>query len=424
MRDKASRTYDVVVWGATGFTGRLVAEYLLEAYGTDDSLRWAIAGRSRAKLEEVRRALGPRASRLDTLSADASDERSLEALAARTRVVCTTVGPYAEYGSRLVAACVRQGTDSCDLCGEPIWMQRMIDEHHDAARESGARIVNSCGFDSIPSDCGVAFLNDFTKRQTGLPCSRVALRVEHMRGGMSGGTIASLLGALAEVRRNPSSALAFADPYSLNPAEARSGPDGPDLERAAFDEDLGAWITPFIMASINTRIVRRTNALLGYPYGADFRYEEALLVGKGAWARLEAHAVSLGLAAFVRSATLAPGLARQLLPRPGQGPSRERRESGSFSMLLVGRKVDGGLVQARVSGKRDPGYGCTSRMLGESAVCLARDFPAEAPGGLLTPASAMQEQLLPRLREKAGLTLEILAAGREDTGPSWSTARP
>lgn len=408
MKDRALRDYDVVVWGATGFTGRLVAEHLSETYGADGGLRWAIAGRNQAKLEEVKRALGPGASQLDLLYADARDERSLAALAGQTRVVCTTVGPYAEHGAPLVAACVEQGTDYCDLCGETPWMQQMIDLHHEAAEQSGARIVTSCGFDSIPSDCGVAFLDAQAKQRSGHPCRRIALRVEHLRGGLSGGTTASMFSTLADARQNPRAASVLRNPYALNPPGARSGPDGPDLAGVAFDEALGAWLAPFIMASVNTRVVRRSNALLGYTYGRDFRYEEAMLVGKGARGRIKATAVSLGLAAFVAGAALTPGLIRPLLPGLGQGPSRGKRESGSFSCLLVGHQVDGSLLKARVTGNRDPGYGATSRILGESAVCLAQDIGAATAGGLLTPAAAMHAELIPRLIDKAGLTFEIV----------------
>ncbi len=409
MEPKNLRAYHVVVWGATGFTGKLVAEYLLQTYGTRGDLHWAIAGRNRAKLEDLKRALGESANDLDVLVADANDEASLDVLTSQAAVICTTVGPYAAYGSKLVAACVRQGTDCCDLCGEPIWMRRMIDQHHEAAKVSGARIVNACGYDSIPSDCGVAFLNAYARQKTGYPCRRIAFRFEQaVHGDMSGGTIASAFSTQADARRNRSSASILKDPYALNPPRERSGPDGRDLARVAFDVDLDAWISPFAMAFINTRIVRRTNALLGYPYGRDFRYEEAVLAGKGTRGRVKAHLATVVLGAFAAGITRTPRLVRPLLPRPGQGPSRERRETGSFSILLVGQSLDGKTIKARVTGKRDPGYGCTSRMLGESAVCLARDS-TPAAGGILTPASAMQEQLLPRLVANAGLTFEVVA---------------
>jgi short subunit dehydrogenase-like uncharacterized protein len=408
MKAKNQRPYDVVVWGATGFTGRLVAEHLLETYGAGGELRWAIAGRDRGKLEATRDSLGEGARTLPLILANAEDDESLDALAGQTRVVCTTVGPYAQHGSKLIAACVRRGTDSCDLTGEPLWMRRMIDQHHEAAQRSGARIVNACGFDSIPSDCGVAFLNAFAVEKTGHPCTRIALRVEDMQGAVSGGTVASTFDMLAELKSSPTAAQVFQDPYSLNPAGERSGPDGPDLIRAAFDADLDAWVAPFVMENPNSRIVRRTNALLGYPYGRDFRYGEATLTGAGAAGRLKAYATTMGFAAFFGAATLAPRLVRAFLPSPGEGPSREQRETGSFAFLLVGHAVDGAVLKARVTGDRDPGYGATSRMLAESAVCLAKDLTSETRSGILTPAAAMQKELLPRLTGNAGLTFEVL----------------
>lgn len=408
MNDQSFQKYDVVVWGATGFTGTLVAEYLLQAYGIDQGLRWAIAGRNREKLEAVRRSLGASASSLDLLEADARDQRSLDVLVRQAKVICSTVGPYARYGGPLAAACVRAGTDYCDLAGEPLWIQRMIDEHHDAAQASGARLVCSCGFDSIPSDCGVAFLVEHVRRTTGQSCSRIALRVEHSNGTMSGGTVAAILDTVRTIRTDSVGAAVLADPYSLNPVGERSGPDGPDLRGAAFDDKLGVWVFPFLMEGINTRVVRRTNALLGYPYGKKFRYSEAVIAGEGLQGRLKAVSTSLILAGFMRGLTYAPGLVRPLLPRPGQGPSKSQQERGSFSMLLVGEREDGGLAKLRVTGNRDPGYGCTSRMLGESAVCLAKDVARDLPGGVLTPATAMQKELVPRLIKRAAMDFEVL----------------
>ncbi len=285
----------------------------------------------------------------------------------------------------------------------------MIDRYHEPARNAGARIVCSCGFDSIPSDCGVAFLNDHVRRNGGQPCNRIALRVEHMVGSMSGGTIAAISHALSIARTEPAGAKILADPYSLNPRGERSGPDGPDLQAPTFDTDLQVWLSPFIMEAINSRVVRRTNALLAYPYGRAFRYSEAVIAGKGIAGRLKAQSTSLGLAVFALGLMYTPGIVRPLLPHPGQGPGQSARECGSLSMLLVGEQPDGNIVKARVTGKRDPGYGCTSRMLGESAVCLAKDIPSNAPGGVLTPASVLQKELVPRLIARAGMSFEVLA---------------
>lgn len=414
MNDKRSRPFDVIVFGATGFTGKLVVEHLLATYGIDQQLRWGIAGRDYQKLEAVRsdlHASGARGSlgTLPLLFGDATDERSLRELVAQTRVVCSTVGPYAKYGSKLVAACVELGTDYCDLAGEAQWIRQMIDQHHEAAAQSGARITHCCGFDSIPSDLGVWFLQCHAQATTGTPCTRVALRVEGMSGGTSGGTIASVFSTLAAARENPEVRALLSDPYALNPSGERSGPDKTESLRSTFDPDLGAWVSPFIMAGINTRVVRRSNALLGYPWGKDFRYEEAMLSGGGAPGWLKAQASSLAWMAFVAGALVAPRALQRLLPQPGHGPDQARRNEGSFSLLLSGHTPKGTQLRARVTGERDPGYGTTSRMLGEAAVCLATDVAPDLSGGILTPTAAMAQHLLPRLTQKAGLRFVVVS---------------
>ncbi len=409
MTAKNSRTYEVVVFGATGFTGRLVAEYLLQTYGVGGELRWAVAGRDQGKLEALRAELGPSAAQLPLLLADALNAASMVELASSTRVVCTTVGPYAKYGEQLVRACAKTGTDYCDLCGEPHWMRQMIDQHHDQAMQTGARIIHSCGFDSIPSDLGVHFLNRHALERFGEPCSQVKLRVERSVGAASGGTVATLLGVMSAARKDPEVARILRNPYALNPTAEMSGPDAPDLTSSAYDADLHAWIAPFIMAGINTRVVRRSHALLGYPYGKEFRYDEATRIGPGAGGRLKSTLLSLGLGAFGAAAFMAPGLLARLLPKPGEGPSAEQRERGSFSLLLLGKLADGRQLAARVTGDRDPGYGSSSKMLAESAVCLVKDVDERTPGGVLTPACCMAEPLLARLTNKAGLTFEIVS---------------
>jgi short subunit dehydrogenase-like uncharacterized protein len=408
------RELDVVVWGATGFTGSLVAAYLAQRYGVGGDLRWALGGRSRDKLEALRDALGgdtgADVSGLPLVVGDADDEASLAALARRTRVVCTTVGPYARCGSKLVAACARAGTHACDLTGEVQWMRRMIDAHEREAAASGARIVHTCGFDSIPSDLGVFFLQREMRARHGAPSPHVKYRVRKFQGGFSGGTAASMLNLLEESARDPEVRRLVADPYALNPEGRRTGPDGPDQAAPAWDTDFAAWTAPFVMAAVNTRVVRRTNALTGYAYGRDFRYDEAMLMGPGpaGWAR--AAALSAGLGGVLLAGSIGP-LRRALgrmLPAPGEGPSAAEREAGFFDVLLFGEQPDGrgeGL-RARVTGDRDPGYGSTARMLGESAVCLARDELAVG-GGFWTPASAMGEPLLERLQASAGLAFSL-----------------
>lgn len=408
--DHESRPYDVLVWGASGFTGRLVVEYLLERYPPGGHLRWAIGGRNQAKLREL----------LDTLPAgdpepaietgDSNDSDSMMRLARRSRVVLSTVGPYARFGSRLVEACAANGTHYCDLAGEPQWIRRMIDLHQETAESTGARIVPSCGFDSVPSDLGVWFLQQHVMSEYGKTCRHVSLLVRAMKGGASGGTAASLLNVLREASEDRSVARTVADPYCLNPAGERNGADGRDPHGVAFNSDAGAWTAPFVMAVINTRIVRRSNALLDYAYGRDFGYDEAILAGKGlrGWMRALAMSGATGALAVAGSnGFLRRNLLERLLPSPGQGPDREQRENGYFNMRLYGRLEDGRVVQATVTGDRDPGYGSTSRMLGESAVCLAQD-ELETGGGFWTPASAMGGQLLRRLQTNAGLRFEVV----------------
>jgi short subunit dehydrogenase-like uncharacterized protein len=405
----SDREFDLIVWGATGFTGRLVVEYLAPRYPVGDTLNWAVAGRSRDKLEKMLGGLEQGARRPEFIVADSHDAESMAVLASRSRVILSTVGPYARYGTELVAACVANGTDYCDLCGEVQWMRRIIDDYQRAAEQSGARIVMSCGFDSIPSDLGVWRLNSLAREQTGSPCTDVRLLVRAVRGGASGGTYASMLNAVEEARRDKKTARILADPYALNPDGERHGPDGGDQASARFDEETGLWTGPFVMASVNTRVVRRSNALLGYPYGREFRYREATITGKGLRGRLKAVLMSLGLKLFVLAAAIPltrNSIVRKLIPAPGEGPSRQQRENGFFKLLLIGRTCDGTTMRLRVTGDRDPGYGSTSKMLAEAAVSLATN-ESPAAGGCWTPASALGDALYRRLTARAGLTFEL-----------------
>jgi short subunit dehydrogenase-like uncharacterized protein len=404
----AEREYDVVVYGATGFTGKLVAEYLLNQYGADGDLRWAMAGRSLDKLSEVRDEL--QNDSIPLLTADSSDQDSLNALASQTKVMCTTVGPYALYGSGLVAACVSESTDYCDLTGETQWMRRMIDAHQSEAEASGARIVHTCGFDSIPSDLGVLFLQNAMKAEHGVPACHIKYRVANASGAFSGGTVASLINVMEEAGRDRALRKLLADPYALNPEGSHRGRDFNDQTGAIYDADFERWTLPFVMAAINTRVVRRSNALMGYPYGEDFRYDEAMLApeGQGAFvSKLAAVAMSAGTAALAIGPTRS--LARRFLPGPGEGPDRETREKGGYDILLYGVNPEDGDkdMVARVTGDMDPGYGSTSKMLGEAAVSLAMD-PPSCDGGFWTPASAMGESLINRLQASAGLDFSLV----------------
>ena len=410
---QAPRKFDVVVFGATGFTGRLVAEYLAKAAPT---LRWALAGRSRGKLEEVRRTLAAidgRLAELELLLADAADPVALAAVAKEARVVCTTVGPYLKYGRALAAACAAAGTDYCDLTGETPFVRASIDENHARAQSTGARIVHCCGFDSIPSDLGTLMLAG-AYRARARQIASADLFVGPMRGAASGGTIASVLTMFEQAAADPSIRRLAGDPYALLPdREQDRGPDGGDQLGVRFDERLGEWTGPFVMAAINTRVVRRSNALLGFLYGRGFRYSEAMSLGRGARGLLRAGTLTAGLGGFLAAAVTGPGrgLLGRLLPAPGEGPDKEARDRGYFRIRILGEAEGAPALRlvAKVEGKSDPGYGETAKMLGESALCLALDrerLPSQT--GVLTPASAMGEPLLERLRA-AGMVFSVEA---------------
>ncbi len=404
--------FDVVVFGATSFVGKLLCRYLVGRYGAAGGLKWAAAARSRAKLEALRAELGPTASALELIVADAADEVALRAMCARTRVVISTVGPYALYGEPLVKVCAQGGTDYCDLTGETQWIRRMIERYETDARASGARIVHCCGFDSIPSDLGVMFLQQEAQRRHDAPCARVKMRVKVMRGGASGGTVASILNVVREAVANPALRKELANPYSLCGPGAGKGVRQPSVNAAEWDADFGAWCAPFVMAAINTRIAHRSNALQAHAYGAEFRYDEAMLAGRGAKGRLNAFAITAGLGAFMLGAALPPArwlLARFVLPAPGEGPSPQAQREGCFDLRFFGSTAAGHSLRAKVTGDRDPGYGSTSKMLGEAGACLALDLPKTAlAGGFWTPATALGNPLLARLIAHAGLNFELL----------------
>lgn len=406
--------FDLVLWGATGFTGRLAAEKLAARIGGRGELRWAIGGRNQAKLEAVRSGLGSAAADIPIVTGDSHDVASLEALAARTRVVCSTVGPYAMYGSELLGACVRAGTHYCDLAAEPHWIRKMMVAHETEAAETGARIVHACGMDSIPSDVGVYFLQQRAGQLYGKPCSRVKMRVTELRGGFSGGTAAGLLHGTEAGRKDPSIKQAMTEPYYLAPEGHRQGPDEPDdmmSVKVEYDEDLQAWTKPFFMGPMNSKIVRRTNAVLGYPYGENFCYDEARVVGNGLSGRIKAKAEAMGYVAFVASVAIPPTrwlLEKYVLPDSGEGPDRETRESGRWKTVLIGRTDDGTTVRTLVGGEGDPATDSTSRMLAESALCLAQDAEKiPVGGGSWTPAAAMGDLLLDRLTSHAGMSFEF-----------------
>jgi short subunit dehydrogenase-like uncharacterized protein len=411
------RQYDVLLWGATGFTGKLVAEYLAQHHGVGRSLRWALGGRSRPKLEAVRASLAsidPRAEELPIVVGDSADRASLDRLAVDTRVVCSTVGPYAVHGRELVAACVEAGTDYCDLTGEPQFVRAMIDVHHERAAATGARIVHCCGYDSIPSDLGTLVVQATAREKLGAPCAEVKCFAGESKGGVSGGTAASMVEIMDEVARDAGVRKLLADPYALDPGRGEPGPDGQDQRGVRWDADLGMWTGPFVMAAINARVVRRSNALLGYAWGRGFRYREAMSFGRGPKGWMMAAGVTTGLAVGIGAMAVGPVrrlVAKRVVPQPGEGPSKATRDSGFFVTRLVGSTEDGrAAVRVTVRGKSDPGYGETAKMLSESALCLALDGDAiRKEGGVLTPASCMGMRLVERLRA-AGMTFDATVA--------------
>jgi len=390
-----SKPFDLVVHGATGFTGRLVVEFLLQQYPAGSGLRWAMGGRSAEKLAAVRDEVGAPAD-TPLVVTDIASPASLQALMAQTRLVLTTVGPYQLYGNELLAACAAAGVDYVDLCGEPAWMRQMIDAHEAHAQRSGARIVFSCGFDSIPFDLGVWLLQTEMKARHGAPAARVRGRVRKMKGTFSGGTAASLKATMAAAAANPRVLELLRDPFSLTPGF--QGPKQPSGNRPMLENDLGQWAAPFVMAAINTRNVHRSNALLQHAYGTDFVYDEMLLTGPGDKGQAIANAVAAD-----------KSLGGEGGPQPGEGPSREERDAGFYDVLFIGDDSQGHQLRVAVKGDRDPGYGSTSKMITEAAACLLLDA-TDTPGGIWTPAAALGQRLIDRLVKRAGLTFAMETA--------------
>ena len=374
--------FDVIVYGATGYTGRLVAEYLAQRYGVGGEVKWAMAGRSAGKLAEVRDEMGAPAE-TPLIVADADDPAQLDAMVRRAKAIITTVGPYQLYGDKLVAACVAAGTDCLDLSGEPNWMAKIIGEYDAAAKASGARIVHSCGFDSIPFELGVFFAQETAKAQLGAYVPRVKGRVRAIQGGLSGGTAASGAATMAAIQKDPSLGMLMMNPFALTPGF--QGPVQPSGMAVEHDDDLGVDVGPFMMAMINTKNVHRSNALLGHRWGTDFRYDEMSIIVPGA-------------------PTEFSGMENP--PKPGEGPSKAEREAGYYDLAFIAIADDGRKVRVAVKGDRDPGYGSTSKMLAEAAICLVKEAQA-TPGGVWTPGAAMGGKLVNRLSENAGLTFTV-----------------
>ncbi len=405
--------YDLVVFGATSFVGQILTGYLVQHLSTvSESVSWAMAGRSEPKLKQVQASISG-AENIPLIIAEAGDEAALQAMCEQTRVVISTVGPYALYGELLVKTCVETGTDYCDLAGELQWIRQMITRYGKAARHSGARIVHSCGFDSIPFDLGVAFLQKKAREKWDMPCTSIKMRVKAAKGGVSGGTVASILNVAREALSDSALRRELTDPYSLCPPDHGFTIRQASQKTAVFDDDFKSWTAPFVMEALNTRVVHRTNALLGHAYGDFFLYDEAVLTGAGLKGRLTASKIVTALAVFFAGATVPPSrwvMQKFILPRPGEGPSPKVQQNGFFDLRFVGWTIDGKEIRTKVTGDHDPGYGSTAKMLGQAGISLAFDISKEEKaGGFWTTATVFDDRMLNRLMDYAGLGFEVTA---------------
>ena len=412
------KKFDVIVFGATSFVGKILCRYLLTEYaGKPNAPTWAIAARSKTKLADLLQELndeGLDASGLKVIVADSSDEESLKAMCKQTAVLVSTVGPYALYGETLVKVCAELGTDYCDLTGETPWVAKMITKYEALAQASGARIVHCCGFDSIPSDMGVWFLQAQAKKQFNAPCPYVTMRVKKMKGSASGGTIASILNIMKEASSDAELRKLMANPYAMCPANFAPKAKQYNQLLAAHDENFDVWTAPFILAGVNTRVVFRSNALLNGAYStanSPFTYNEAMMMGTGTVGRIKAMQFSAGLGGFAIAAAIKPSrwALEKFLPKPGEGPNRQAQLDGYFDLRFHGITASGQEIKTKVTGDQDPGYGSTGKMLGQAAICLAFDITKDKkPGGFWTPASLFGNLLIKRLQGQAGLTFEVI----------------
>ena len=408
------RAYAVVLYGATSFVGQITAHYLAEFLSANkdksgSEINWAIAGRDQEKLNELQSKL---TSKVDIIIANSDDAASLDAMTEQTQVIISTVGPYLKYGEPLIKSCVDNGTDYVDLTGEAIFIKDMMDKYQEAAKQSGARIVNSCGFDSIPSDLGVYFTQKQAEAKFDSACDVIHMRVKAAKGGLSGGTIASMATIFEEVGQDKSRRKQVANPYLLNDDKDAPNVRQSNVSKPEYDSEHKRWLAPFVMASINTRIVHRSNQLLGYEYGREFKYDEAMWMKDGIKGKLTSYALSAGLLGFATAMMITPSrelLSKHVLPKSGSGPSKEEQENGYFDIRLFGQTANKDSITTKVTGDKDPGYGSTSRMLSQAALCLAQDISKEeVKGGFWTPASAMGDKLLARLEKHAGLSFDVI----------------
>ena len=395
-----TKELDLIIWGATGFTGQLVSEYINKKY-SNTALKWGIAGRNKEKVLVIADRLNIAKDRI--FIADCNDIESLIKLTSKTKVICTTVGPYAKLGTNLIEACIKTNTNYCDITGETQWIRKMINEYHLKAKKNKIKIINSCGFDSIPSDMGVFYSQKKVFEKTGKYASKVNMRVAGAKGGISGGTYNSLSNVLEEARVDKEVRKTLTNPYGLNPIDKQNGPDKADLQSVIFDKVSNSWIAPFVMAGINTKIVRRSHALIDFKYGSDFSYDEATLSGKGVLGQVKGYLSLIPIFLATRKkGSFIKNIVDYVLPKSGEGPSEKTRISGYYNLRFYLTQQNK-IYLSKVIGDMDPGYGSTSKMLAESAVCLALDKTPKTYG-ILTPSVALGDPLLKRLQENAGLT--------------------
>lgn len=401
------KEFDIIIFGATSFVGQIMTRHIKEKFN-NSSLNWAVAGRSKEKLKKLSKDMD--LYEIKTIIADANDESALKALCARTKVVVSTVGPYALYGSTLVKICAETGTDYCDLTGEPQWIKKMQETYRKTAIDSGARIVHCCGFDSIPSDLGVHFLQNHALKTMSENCNRINMRVVKMKGGASGGTIASAINMIKEATKDTKLRKELKNPYSLCPPN-HGFKSRQNSVKVSYDKEHKSWITPFIMAAINSRVVHRSNSLKANSYGLNFIYEEAVLTGRGNSGKWKARFTAIGINVFMVFLSISIIrwlLENYILPKPGQGPSEYDQINGEYDLIFSGKTPSGQEIKCRVTGDRDPGYGSTAKMLTQAALCLAKDIPNDIKGGFWTPSTIMGDKLIKRLVKHAGLRFEII----------------
>ena len=411
----SQQKYGIVLYGATSFVGQLVAAYLqkfLTEHSADNEVSWAIAGRNQQKLEQVKEQVGN--TELPIIIADSDDADSLNKMAAQAQVIISTVGPYLKYGEPLIKACAENGTDYVDLTGEALFIKNMLDKYQQTAKDSGARIVNSCGFDSLPSDLGVLFTQNCAQKEHGEYCETINMRVKAAKGGLSGGTVSSMATIFEELGKDKSLRKQLANPYLLNDDDNRPNVRQENVNLPQWDAENERWVAPFIMASINTRIVHRSNQLRDYQYGRDFKYDEAMWLPAGLKGRLMSYGMTAGIAGFAASMMFKPSrdlLNEHVLPKSGDGPSKSEQENGYFDIRFFGHTNNNQEVLTKVTGDKDPGYGSTCQMLAQSALCLLQDISKqEVEGGFWTPAAAMGEALIERLQDHAGIEFVELSA--------------